>query len=170
MWFGTLDYKTETFFLFLFHKQSCYWRHDFAFYVILQRPIVEFSLEDSRKLKIKEMRQQKNKVCLYQFVWQLHVRFPVQIAKVFLFSKWKVTLCWYFLQEFFRNRPFKGGEKPQSQMAGDGKGPRKGGNKAQSSSEQLGKDRGVKILFLYLCFFFIFVQFSKRIRQLDVRI
>uniref|UniRef100_A0A7N6BK28 RNA-binding protein 28 n=1 Tax=Anabas testudineus TaxID=64144 RepID=A0A7N6BK28_ANATE len=30
-------------------------------YVIPQRPIVEFSLEDSRKLKIKEMRQQKNK-------------------------------------------------------------------------------------------------------------
>uniref|UniRef100_A0A7N8YC65 RNA binding motif protein 28 n=1 Tax=Mastacembelus armatus TaxID=205130 RepID=A0A7N8YC65_9TELE len=31
-----------------------------------KRPIVEFSLEDSRKLKIKEMRQQKNKVCLNQ--------------------------------------------------------------------------------------------------------
>lgn len=37
---------------------------EMCFIVILQRPIVEFSLEDSRKLKIKEMRQQKSKVCL----------------------------------------------------------------------------------------------------------
>lgn len=35
-----------------------------CFIVILQRPIVEFSLEDSSKLKIKEMRQQKSKVSL----------------------------------------------------------------------------------------------------------
>ncbi|XP_070763639.1 RNA-binding protein 28 [Enoplosus armatus] len=69
-----------------------------------KRPIVEFSLEDSRKLKIKEVRQQKNK-------------------------------------EFFQNRAFKGGATPQSQTAGDGKGPRKGGNIAQSSSEQRGKGR-----------------------------
>ncbi|XP_074489309.1 RNA-binding protein 28 isoform X2 [Sebastes fasciatus] len=67
-----------------------------------KRPIVEFSLEDSRKLQIKELRQQKNK-------------------------------------EFIQNRPFKGGAKPQT--AGDGKGPRKGGNKAQSSSEQTGNER-----------------------------
>lgn len=67
-----------------------------------KRPIVEFSLEDSRKLKIKELRQQKNK-------------------------------------EFFRKQPFKGGAKPQSQTAGDG--PRKGGNQAQSSSEQTPKER-----------------------------
>uniref|UniRef100_A0A8C2WUS1 RNA-binding protein 28 n=1 Tax=Cyclopterus lumpus TaxID=8103 RepID=A0A8C2WUS1_CYCLU len=33
-----------------------------------KRPIVEFSLEDSRKLQMKEMRQQKNKVRLYPFV------------------------------------------------------------------------------------------------------
>lgn len=68
-----------------------------------KRPIVEFSLEDSRKLKMKEMRQQKNKE--------------------------------------FQNRTFKGGAKPQSQTAGDGKGPKKGGNKAQSSSEQTGNER-----------------------------
>uniref|UniRef100_A0A8C5GZG8 RNA-binding protein 28 n=1 Tax=Gouania willdenowi TaxID=441366 RepID=A0A8C5GZG8_GOUWI len=29
-----------------------------------KRPIVEFSLEDSRKLKIKELREQRNKVCM----------------------------------------------------------------------------------------------------------
>ncbi|XP_034735105.1 RNA-binding protein 28 [Etheostoma cragini] len=69
-----------------------------------KRPIVEFSLEDSRKLKIKELRHQKNK-------------------------------------EFFKNRPFKGGSKPQPQTAGDGKGPRKGGNEAHSSSEQTGTER-----------------------------
>ncbi|KAM9352380.1 RNA-binding protein 28 [Symphorus nematophorus] len=69
-----------------------------------KRPIVEFSLEDSRKLKIKEMRKEKNK-------------------------------------EFLKNRPFKGGAKPQSQTAGDGKGPKKGGNKAQASSEQPGEER-----------------------------
>nr|XP_033490053.1 RNA-binding protein 28 isoform X2 [Epinephelus lanceolatus] len=67
-----------------------------------KRPIVEFSLEDSRKLKIKELRRQKNK-------------------------------------EFFQNRLFKGGAKPQSQTAGAGREPRKGGNKAQSSSEQTGE-------------------------------
>ncbi|XP_049431135.1 RNA-binding protein 28 isoform X1 [Epinephelus fuscoguttatus] len=67
-----------------------------------KRPIVEFSLEDSRKLKIKELRRQKNK-------------------------------------EFFQNRLFKGGAKPQSQTAGAGREPRKGGNKAQSSSEQTGQ-------------------------------
>ncbi|XP_049929386.1 RNA-binding protein 28 isoform X2 [Epinephelus moara] len=67
-----------------------------------KRPIVEFSLEDSRKLKIKELRRQKNK-------------------------------------EFFQNRLFKGGAKPQSQTAGAGREPRKGGNKAQSSSEQRGE-------------------------------
>lgn len=39
-----------------------------CFIIVLQRPIVEFSLEDTRKLKIKEMRQQKNKVCLYPFM------------------------------------------------------------------------------------------------------
>ncbi|XP_031723050.1 RNA-binding protein 28 isoform X2 [Anarrhichthys ocellatus] len=54
-----------------------------------KRPIVEFSLEDSRKLKIKEMRHQKNK--------EQHLT-------------------------------FKRGPKPQPQTAGDGKGPRKGGN------------------------------------------
>ncbi|XP_031149201.2 RNA-binding protein 28 [Sander lucioperca] len=70
----------------------------------LKRPIVEFSLEDSRKLKIKELRHQKN-------------------------------------MEFFKNRPFKGGSKPQPQTAGDGKGPRNGGNEAQSSSEQTGTER-----------------------------
>ncbi|XP_035521368.1 RNA-binding protein 28 isoform X2 [Morone saxatilis] len=69
-----------------------------------KRPIVEFSLEDSRKLKIKEMRHQKNK-------------------------------------EFSRNQSFKGGAKPQSQTAQHGKGPWKGGNKAESSSEQAGKER-----------------------------
>uniref|UniRef100_A0A3Q1G398 RNA-binding protein 28 n=1 Tax=Acanthochromis polyacanthus TaxID=80966 RepID=A0A3Q1G398_9TELE len=69
-----------------------------------KRPIVEFSLEDSRKLKIKEIRHQKNK-------------------------------------EIFRNQPFKKGAKPGN--AGDGKGPRKDGNKVQSSSEQTGKLRRV---------------------------
>ncbi|XP_023259661.1 RNA-binding protein 28 isoform X1 [Seriola lalandi dorsalis] len=69
-----------------------------------KRPIVEFSLEDSRKLKIKELRQQKNK-------------------------------------QFFQNHPVKGGANPQSQAAGDGAGPRKGGRKAQSSSELTGNER-----------------------------
>lgn len=52
---------------------------------------------------------------------------------------------WIFLQEFLQNQPFKGGAKPQSQAAGDRKGPRKGGNVAQSSSGQTGKERGMKI-------------------------
>ena len=52
------------------------------------------------------------------------------------------------LQNFIQNRPFKGGAKPQSQTAGDGKGAKKGGNKAQTSSELTGNDRGMKILFL----------------------
>ncbi|XP_068595474.1 RNA-binding protein 28 [Brachionichthys hirsutus] len=65
-----------------------------------KRPIVEFSLEDSKKLKMKEMRQQKQKA----------------MAK---------------------NRSFMGG-KPQSRMAGDGKGPRKEEDKVQSS---IGKKR-----------------------------
>ncbi|XP_070828199.1 RNA-binding protein 28 [Chaetodon trifascialis] len=69
-----------------------------------KRPIVEFSLEDSRKLKMREMRQQKNKA-------------------------------------FLPNRHFKGGAKPQLQTVRDGKGPRNDGNKAQSSSEQAGKER-----------------------------
>jgi len=34
----------------------------FPFWLMPQRPIVEFSLEDGRKLKLKEQRQQKNKV------------------------------------------------------------------------------------------------------------
>ncbi|KAI3371397.1 hypothetical protein L3Q82_023989 [Scortum barcoo] len=70
----------------------------------LKRPIVEFSLEDTRKLKIKEMRQQKNR-------------------------------------DFFQNRPFKDGAKPQSQAAGDRKGQRKGGSVTQSSSGLTGKER-----------------------------
>uniref|UniRef100_A0A673AKN4 RNA-binding protein 28 n=1 Tax=Sphaeramia orbicularis TaxID=375764 RepID=A0A673AKN4_9TELE len=40
-----------------------------------KRPIVEFSLEDSRKLKMKEIRQQKNKVCMYDIDIQLSVTF-----------------------------------------------------------------------------------------------
>ncbi|XP_072241798.1 RNA-binding protein 28 [Leuresthes tenuis] len=59
-----------------------------------KRPIVEFSLEDTRKLKLKEMRQQKSKDC-------------------------------------FRNRPFKGGVKPQPQTSADGKLQRSSGNKAE---------------------------------------
>uniref|UniRef100_A0A672GP01 RRM domain-containing protein n=1 Tax=Salarias fasciatus TaxID=181472 RepID=A0A672GP01_SALFA len=35
-----------------------------------KRPIVEFSLEDLRKLKVKEMRQNRNKVCFLSFLWQ----------------------------------------------------------------------------------------------------
>ncbi|XP_034391455.1 RNA-binding protein 28 [Cyclopterus lumpus] len=62
-----------------------------------KRPIVEFSLEDSRKLQMKEMRQQKNKE---------------------------------------QSLSFKRAAKPQPQTVGEGKGPSKGGNKAQSSSEQ----------------------------------
>ncbi|XP_041853890.1 LOW QUALITY PROTEIN: RNA-binding protein 28 [Melanotaenia boesemani] len=64
-----------------------------------KRPIVEFSLEDSRKLKIKEKRQQKNK-------------------------------------DFLQNQSARGGEKPQSQISGDGKGARKGGNRAPTQREQ----------------------------------
>lgn len=53
---------------------------------------------------------------------------------------------WIFLQEFLQNHPVKGGAKPQSQAAGDGKGPKKGGEKPQSSSELTGKEKGMKIL------------------------
>ncbi|CAN9499236.1 unnamed protein product [Ophioblennius macclurei] len=70
-----------------------------------KRPIVEFSLEDLRKLKIKEMRQTRNK-------------------------------------EIARNQQFKGGQKPDAQKSGPGKGPMKGGNKAQSSSQQAGWQKG----------------------------
>lgn len=58
-----------------------------------------------------------------------------------------------FLQEFLRNQPFKGGAKTQSQTVGDGKGPRKDGSQAQSSSKQAGKERGVEVFFPYLCSF-----------------
>ncbi|KAM4573510.1 RNA-binding protein 28 isoform 2-T2 [Odontesthes bonariensis] len=71
-----------------------------------KRPIVEFSLEDTRKLKLKEMRQQKSK-------------------------------------DFFQNRPFKGGVKPQPQTSGDGNRQRMSGKKAQSSSEQMGNEQGI---------------------------
>ena len=60
-----------------------------------------------------------------------------------------------FLQEFLKNQLFKGGAKPQSQTAGDGKGPKKGGNKAQTSSEQPAKGGGVKFLSLFTFFFFL---------------
>lgn len=74
IWFGTLTAQNKHF---LFRSQSCCWKHNYALYVICQRPIVEFSLEDSRKLKIKEMRKQKNKVCWYQYMlWQSHLLFP----------------------------------------------------------------------------------------------
>lgn len=49
----------------VFFFENIYFEINMCLIIILQRPIVEFSLEDSRKLKIKEMRQQKNKVCLY---------------------------------------------------------------------------------------------------------
>lgn len=71
-----------------------------------KRPIVEFSLEDLRKLKIKEMRQQKSK-------------------------------------EFLKNQANKGGVKPKSQTAGDGKGPGKGGNKAQSSLKKTAEEKSI---------------------------
>ncbi|KAM6937699.1 RNA-binding protein 28 [Xenentodon cancila] len=67
-----------------------------------KRPIVEFSLEDSRKLKIKEMRRQKNK-------------------------------------DFFQNQSLKGAQKPWSKTSGDGKGPKKGGNKSQTLPQLTGK-------------------------------
>uniref|UniRef100_A0A3Q1H2J9 RNA-binding protein 28 n=1 Tax=Anabas testudineus TaxID=64144 RepID=A0A3Q1H2J9_ANATE len=99
-------------------------------YVIPQRPIVEFSLEDSRKLKIKEMRQQKNKVCFCKF------RTRTSTSFFFFFLN---NPLWIFLQEFLQNRPFKG--KQHSQTSGDDKGPRKSGSKPQSSLEQMGKQR-----------------------------
>ncbi|XP_069567255.1 RNA-binding protein 28 isoform X1 [Brachyistius frenatus] len=68
-----------------------------------KRPIVEFSLEDSRKLKIKEIRQQKNK-------------------------------------EYLQNQSSEREAKSQSQIAAGGKGPSE--NKAQTSAEQTGKERG----------------------------
>lgn len=71
-----------------------------------KRPIVEFSLEDLRKLKIKEMRQQKSK-------------------------------------EFLKYQANKGGVKPKSQTAGDGKGPGKGGNKAQSSLKKTAEEKSI---------------------------
>ncbi|XP_017260996.1 RNA-binding protein 28 isoform X2 [Kryptolebias marmoratus] len=73
-----------------------------------KRPIVEFSLEDSRKLKVKELRQQKQK-------------------------------------DFIRNQSFKGKAK-QSQISAGCKGPTKGGNEAQSSSEQTGEKRTKQFL------------------------
>lgn len=74
-----------------------------------------------------------------------------------------------FLQESFKNLPIKEGVKPQSQAAEDGKGPRKGGNQAQSSLKQTGNERGMK-MFYYIYIIFIFVQLRKRIRLLDMRV
>lgn len=55
-----------------------------------------------------------------------------------------------FVQEYLAKRPFKGGEKPPSQMAGDRKGPKEGGIKAQSSSEQSGRERSVTVFQYFL--------------------
>ncbi|XP_029952852.1 RNA-binding protein 28 isoform X2 [Salarias fasciatus] len=73
-----------------------------------KRPIVEFSLEDLRKLKVKEMRQNRNK-------------------------------------EMARNPQFKGGQKPDGQKFGAGKGSTQGGNKAQSSPQQAGRQKGAPV-------------------------
>lgn len=113
-------------------------------YAFLQRPIVEFSLEDSRKLKMKEMRQQKNKVCSHPYVSQLQPRlifFPTTVSDTVLL----------FFQEFFAKQRLKGGEKVQSHIVEGGKGPKKIRSKGQSPSEQLGHERGVEIfLFTFL--------------------
>lgn len=50
-----------------FSSCLCYFFAENKYFLCVtsQRPIVEFSLEDSRKLKIKELRMQKNKVGLH---------------------------------------------------------------------------------------------------------
>lgn len=48
-----------------------------------------------------------------------------------------------FLQEFIKNQSLKGRAKPQSQTGECGKGPHQ-----SSSSEQPGKEKGVKILYI----------------------
>lgn len=53
-----------------------------------------------------------------------------------------------FLQEFLKYQANKGGLKPKSQTAGDGKGPGKGGNKAQSSLKKTAEEKSKKRLFL----------------------
>lgn len=64
---NSLSFALLQLYLFTFLRLIvCCWI-SFYNYVILQRPIVEFSLEDSRKLQIKEMRQQRNKVCFVSF-------------------------------------------------------------------------------------------------------
>lgn len=118
-------------------------------YAFLQRPIVEFSLEDSRKLKMKEMRQQKNKVCLHPYVSQLQPRLTVSETVLL------------FFQEFFTKQRLKGGEKVQSHMAEGAKGPKKNGSKGQPPSEQLGHERGVEIfLFTFLISVRLSMQFQ----------
>lgn len=75
-----------------------YWM---CLYAFLQRPIVEFSLEDSRKLKMKEMRQQKNKVCLLPYVSQEQPRL------IFFFPQQLVILCCCFFRNFSQSNAWK---------------------------------------------------------------
>lgn len=64
-------------------------KHNLVFHVALQRPIVEFSLEDLKKLKMKEERQLRNKVCISLCDGYI---FYIQIMKGFL-HEWKITTC-----------------------------------------------------------------------------
>lgn len=68
--------------------------------VILQRPIVEFSLEDMRKLKIKEMRLQKSKVCFYQTKPRLPCRVLAQINLFIFIFQIHHILCDSFYSSF----------------------------------------------------------------------
>uniref|UniRef100_A0A4W5JTT0 RRM domain-containing protein n=1 Tax=Hucho hucho TaxID=62062 RepID=A0A4W5JTT0_9TELE len=88
-----------------------------------KRTIVEFSLEDGRKLKMKEMRQQQAKVCLLCYLcW------CVMMVKI----KSNTFSCLHGFQECFKGRGPMGRGKMQPQSGG-GTGPQKGVSKPQSN-------------------------------------
>lgn len=146
--------------------RKCTYGHRYfsALNVILQRPIVEFSLEDSRKLKIKEMRQQKNKVRVYSLI--------VIVLNCYcffmLYCKWKSNPCaCFFPQNFSQNKPLKDGENAQPQTPGAGKGPKKGETKPQSSLQPAREDRGMNVIIFHLVFssWFPIVRIYKAVRH-----
>lgn len=89
----------------------------------LQRPIAEFSLEDGKKLKMKEMRQQQVKVCLLCCLcW------CVMMVKI----KSNTFSCLHGFQERFKRRGPMARGKMQPQSGGR-LGPQKGVSKPHSN-------------------------------------
>uniref|UniRef100_A0A671YES0 RNA-binding protein 28 n=1 Tax=Sparus aurata TaxID=8175 RepID=A0A671YES0_SPAAU len=69
-----------------------------------KRPIVEFSLEDLKKLKMKEERQLRNKVCISLCDGYI---FYIQIMKGFL-HEWKITTCAFPPQQQKKDERYSG--------------------------------------------------------------